>query len=513
MIKDDHAASLLAVRGITKAFAGVPRPQGRRPRRASPARCTASSARTAPASRRSSRCSPARTSPTAARSSGRASRSRIPNPVAALDLGIATMYQELDVVDGLTIAENIFLGHELATGGVLHRARARTDARASCSTRLGHGDLSPHREVGTLSAGEQADREHGARPLARQRSSSSWTSRAPCSTPKRSRTCSASSTSSPPQGIAVIYISHRLEEIRADRRPHHRHQGRREHGHAASRSPTRPTPELIRLMTGRDVENVFPPRRAVAGRRARRARGRRPRRSRGIFTDVELHGARRRGRRARRPRRLGPLRDPRDHLRRAQGDGRHRRASTGERCAPGRCARRSTPASGSRPRSARARACCSRSRSIKNVTLVDLRAVRARRRAQRAPRARGDPRADRRARTAARPTPTAPPARSRAATSRRSCSPAGSCTAPRCCCSTSRPAASTSARAPRSTRSSAGSPTPAPRSSWSRARSRRCSASPTACSSSPTAACSTTTPATEIDEHGVLDLVMKGSAA
>ena len=39
-----------------------------------------------------------------------------------------------------------------------------------------------------------------------------------------------------------------------------------------------------------------------------------------------------------------------------------------------------------------------------------------------------------------------------AATSRRSCSPAGCCAAAGCCCSTSRPAASTSAPAPRSTR-------------------------------------------------------------
>ena len=83
--------------------------------------------------------------------SGRASRSTIPNPVAAIDMGIATMYQELDVVDGLTIAENIFLGHELATGGVL-TARAPPTTTRELLKRLGHGDLSPHREVGTLSA-------------------------------------------------------------------------------------------------------------------------------------------------------------------------------------------------------------------------------------------------------------------------------------------------------------------------------------------------------------------------
>src|SRR5690606_205619 len=45
----------------------------------------------------------------------------IPDPESAIELGIATMYQELDVVDDLTIAENIFLGHELSRGGFLRR--------------------------------------------------------------------------------------------------------------------------------------------------------------------------------------------------------------------------------------------------------------------------------------------------------------------------------------------------------------------------------------------------------
>ncbi|MEP6480185.1 MAG: ATP-binding cassette domain-containing protein, partial [Rhodoglobus sp.] len=71
----------------------------------------------------------------------------IADPQAALSLGIATMYQELDVVDGLTIAENIFLGHEHATAGVLHTAEANRLTRELLA-RLGHGDLSPSREVG-----------------------------------------------------------------------------------------------------------------------------------------------------------------------------------------------------------------------------------------------------------------------------------------------------------------------------------------------------------------------------
>ena len=45
-------------------------------------------------------------------------------PHAAIALGISTIYQELDLVDGLSVAENIFLGHELSAGGVAAAAAA-----------------------------------------------------------------------------------------------------------------------------------------------------------------------------------------------------------------------------------------------------------------------------------------------------------------------------------------------------------------------------------------------------
>jgi ribose transport system ATP-binding protein len=43
------------------------------------------------------------------------------NPTAALRRGIATIYQDLDLVDGLSVAENIYLGHEVATLGFSRR--------------------------------------------------------------------------------------------------------------------------------------------------------------------------------------------------------------------------------------------------------------------------------------------------------------------------------------------------------------------------------------------------------
>src|SRR5690554_6746330 len=62
----------------------------------------------------------------------------IDSPTAALELGIATMYQELDVVDGLTVAENIFLEHKLSRGGLLKQSEAHRRTR-ELLTRLGHG--------------------------------------------------------------------------------------------------------------------------------------------------------------------------------------------------------------------------------------------------------------------------------------------------------------------------------------------------------------------------------------
>src|SRR3954471_9594645 len=39
------------------------------------------------------------------------------SPSQALSRGMATIYQELDLVPELTVAENIFLGHEVARAG------------------------------------------------------------------------------------------------------------------------------------------------------------------------------------------------------------------------------------------------------------------------------------------------------------------------------------------------------------------------------------------------------------
>jgi ribose transport system ATP-binding protein len=67
-----------------------------------------------------------------------------PNPQAAMKAGIATIYQELDLVDGLTVADNIFLAHEPRTVGFVQRGQVRT-RRFRCAGRSGSFRRRPSR--------------------------------------------------------------------------------------------------------------------------------------------------------------------------------------------------------------------------------------------------------------------------------------------------------------------------------------------------------------------------------
>jgi len=180
----------------------------------------------------------------------------IPDPQAAISLGVATMYQELDVVDGLTVAENILLGHELAAGGLTRRAESARTARALLA-RLGHERLSPNAEVGSLSA---ADKQivSMARALSHDVELIVMDEPSAVLDSEEVRNLFHVVEELTSAGIAVVYITHRMEEIRriGDRITVLKDGRSTATGLSVAETPT---PELIRLMTGREMANVFPP--------------------------------------------------------------------------------------------------------------------------------------------------------------------------------------------------------------------------------------------------------------
>jgi ribose transport system ATP-binding protein len=185
----------------------------------------------------------------------------IANPVAALDLGIATMYQELDVVDGLSIAENIFLGHEHAKAGVLNRREANRHTH-ELMKRLGHPGLSPTQEVGELSPANKQIVSM-ARALSHDISLMIMDEPSAVLDSEEVDNLFRVVGELTNQGIAVIYISHRLEEIEriGDRITVLKDGSSRASNLDVKKTPTR---ELISLMTGTDFDHLFPSRTPVA---------------------------------------------------------------------------------------------------------------------------------------------------------------------------------------------------------------------------------------------------------
>ena len=181
-------------------------------------------------------------------------------PMSALSRGISTIYQELDLVPGLTVAENVYLGHELSAGGLTRRRESRRRTRELLH-RLGHEEISPDREVGTLSSAAQQVVSM-ARALSHDTRLMIMDEPSAVLDQEEVRNLFRVIRDLTTEGVAVVYISHRLEEIReiGDRITVLKDGRTVATGLNAQETPTR---ELIRLMTGRSIEYVFPERRSV----------------------------------------------------------------------------------------------------------------------------------------------------------------------------------------------------------------------------------------------------------
>jgi ribose transport system ATP-binding protein len=177
------------------------------------------------------------------------------NPQAAMKAGIATIYQELDLVDDLSVAENAFLGHEPRRLGFVRRGHMAARTREILG-RLGHPEIPPRRAVRALpAAGKQIVSmvralSHEARLIIMDEPSAVLAHDEVGNLFRIIRDLTA-------QGIAVIYISHRLEEIReiGDRVTVLK-DGRTTAANLPAR--TTPTRDLVSRMTGRTIEYVFP---------------------------------------------------------------------------------------------------------------------------------------------------------------------------------------------------------------------------------------------------------------
>lgn len=135
------------------------------------------------------------------------------NPGEAQQFGIATIYQEFSLYPELTVAENIFTGHMPRTlfGMALDWAKANKQARTLLDS-LEATDLDVTARVGVLSVGNR-QRVEIAKALSRQAKILILDEPTAVLTQHDTERLFSVIRRLREQNVAIIYISHRLEEI------------------------------------------------------------------------------------------------------------------------------------------------------------------------------------------------------------------------------------------------------------------------------------------------------------
>lgn len=175
-------------------------------------------------------------------------------PDLARKAGLAIVYQELSICLDLSVQDNILLGRERAHWGRLDR-RQQTSLVTDVLGRLGHADIHPDTPLAALSIGQRQVVEiaralvDDARVLVLDEPTSSL---AAADVAKLFETIQRLSA----QGIAVIYISHFLEEVKkvCDSYLVLRDGEVAGQGDLAGASER----EIVELMVGRSVDDLFP---------------------------------------------------------------------------------------------------------------------------------------------------------------------------------------------------------------------------------------------------------------
>jgi ribose transport system ATP-binding protein len=176
------------------------------------------------------------------------------SPHEARRAGVAMIYQELTLAPDLDVVENIMLGQERHTAGILDRRRQRDLARDALA-RLGHAELPLDRPVRELSNALKQVVEI-ARALVQEARVVVFDEPTSSLTQHDAAQLFRIIDSMKRAGIGVIYISHFLEEVRAvaDRYTVLRDGKSVGSGRLADIDE----PKIVALMVGRTVEELFP---------------------------------------------------------------------------------------------------------------------------------------------------------------------------------------------------------------------------------------------------------------
>ena len=170
----------------------------------------------------------------------------------ARSLGISAVFQEFSLVPQLTVEQNLFLDAEETWFGLLDKKALRARA-ADILERLGF-PLHPGQRVAYLSRAEQQMVEI-AKAFRSDLSVLILDEPTASLTERETDRLFALIEQVKARGVGIIYITHRMNEIR---RIGDRITVLRDGRHVATVDARTPEEDLVRLMTGRVIEQIFP---------------------------------------------------------------------------------------------------------------------------------------------------------------------------------------------------------------------------------------------------------------
>lgn len=172
----------------------------------------------------------------------------------AEELGIALIHQEFNLAEHLTIAQNIFLGHEKTRNGLLERRAMEVDA-AACLEQVGL-DRDPDTRVSELIVAEKQLVEI-AKALSRKARLLIMDEPTASLSAGETKKLFALMARLKAEGVTIVYISHKLDEMEA----HTDEVVVMRDGKFVTRASTCDVNrrQMANLMVGRDVSDMFPP--------------------------------------------------------------------------------------------------------------------------------------------------------------------------------------------------------------------------------------------------------------
>ncbi|NKI68522.1 ATP-binding cassette domain-containing protein [Collimonas pratensis] len=173
-------------------------------------------------------------------------------PRAAKELGVAVIYQELSLCPNLSVAENIYLGRELKRGWTVDR-KAMEAGCVDVLVRLG-ADFGPQTKVSSLSIAERQLVEIARAIHAHARILVMDEPTTPLSSRETDRLF-ALIRQLRQEGLAIVYISHRMAEIyelsdRVSVLRDGKHVGMLERADLSAET-------LVKMMVGRDLSGFY----------------------------------------------------------------------------------------------------------------------------------------------------------------------------------------------------------------------------------------------------------------